>query len=65
MYTREEWFYTIKKSGGIVVCVPATRPSVPVSNLGPGLPTEWSEVAADHTVILYKSCNKILGPGGL
>ena len=32
-----------RRSGGLVVSIPATRPPVPGSNLGPSLLTVWSE----------------------
>ena len=32
-----------KRSGGLVVSIPATRPPFPGSNLGPSLLTVWSE----------------------
>ena len=42
----------------------ASGPPVPGSNLGPGPPHSVVSGAANHTVILYKYCNKTLGSVG-
>ena len=44
-----------RRCGGLVGCVPASRPPVPGSSFGPGgCPQCGLRVAEDHTVILYK-----------
>ena len=50
---------TLRRCDGLVVSVPASRPPVPGSNLGPGLPTVRSEGRQIVTIILYQQCKKI------